>query len=100
MLGISDERPSWQSQAIERANRGGRAVKDMIDRYPVEAEKARPLGKSKRQTLLAIKHSYLGEVVDSDISQQVLVDYALWRMSPEGGGLITQISGNDLAHPG
>ena len=86
--------------AIERANRGGHAVKDMIDRYLVEAEKARPLGKTKRQTLLAIKTSYLGEVVDSDISQQVLVDYALWRMSPEGGGIKPQTAGNDLAHLG
>ena len=86
--------------AIERANRGGHAVKDMIDRYLVEAEKARPLGKTKRQTLLAIKNSYLGEVVDSDISQQVLVDYALWRMSPEGGGIKPQTAGNDLAHLG
>jgi len=86
--------------AIERANRGGHAVKDMIDRYLVEAEKARPLGKTKRQTLLAIKNSYLGEVIDSDISQQVLVDYALWRMSPEGGGIKPQTAGNDLAHLG
>ncbi|WEA19044.1 site-specific integrase [Pseudomonas juntendi] len=86
--------------AIERANRGGHAVKDMIDRYLVEAEKARPLGKTKRQTLLAIKNSYLGDVVDSDISQQVLVDYALWRMSFEGGGIKPQTAGNDLAHLG
>jgi len=34
--------------AIERANRGGHAVKDMIDRSLVEAEKARPLGNTKR----------------------------------------------------
>jgi integrase len=86
--------------AIERANRGGHAVKDMIDRYLVEAEKARPLGKTKRQTLLAIKNSYFGEVIDSDISQQVLVDYALWRMSPEGGAIKPQTAGNDLAHLG
>lgn len=86
--------------AIERANRRGHAIKDMIDRYLVEAEKARPLGKTKRQTLLAIKNSYLGEVVDSDISQQVLVDYALWRMSPAGGGIKPQTAGNDLAHLG
>ncbi|UPF02353.1 site-specific integrase [Pseudomonas mosselii] len=86
--------------AIERANRGGHAVKDMIDRYLVEAEKARPLGKTKRQTLVAIKSSYLGDVVDSDISQQVLVDYALWRMSPEGGDVKPQTAGNDLAHLG
>lgn len=86
--------------AIERANRGGHAVKDMIDRYLVEAEKARPLGKTKRQTLMAIKSSYIGDVIDSDISQQVLVDYALWRMSPEGGSIKPQTAGNDLAHLG
>jgi len=71
--------------AIERATRVGHTVKQMIDRYLVEAEKARPLGESKRRTLNAIKDSYLGDKVDSGISQQVLVDYALWRMSPEGG---------------
>jgi len=56
--------------------------------------------KPKRQTLLAIKKIYLGEVVDSDISQQVLMDYALWLMSPEGGGIKPQTAGNDLAHLG
>ncbi len=73
--------------AIERANRVGHTVMQMIARYLVEAEKARPLGETKRRTLNAIKNSYLGEMVDSDISQQVLVDYALWRMSPAGGAL-------------
>jgi len=72
----------------------------MIDRYLVEAEKAWPLGESKRRTLTAIKNSYLGEKLDSDISQQLLVDYALWRMSPEGGGIKPQTAGNDLAHLG
>ena len=86
--------------AIERANRRGHTIKDMIDRYLMEAEKARPLGKTKRQTLLAIKNSYLGEVVDSDICQQVLIDYALWRMSTDGGGIKPQTAGNDLAHLG
>lgn len=86
--------------AIERASRVGHTVKQMIDRYLVEAEKARPLGETKRRTLHAIKNSYLGEMVDSDISQQVLVDYALWRMSPAGGGIKPQTAGNDLAHLG
>lgn len=44
--------------AIERANRGGYAIKDMIDRYLVEAEKARPLGKTKRQTRLVCTTRY------------------------------------------
>lgn len=65
-----------EPDAIERANRVGHTVKHMIDRHLVEAEKARPLGETKRRTLNAIKNSYLGEKVDSDISQQVLVDYA------------------------
>lgn len=86
--------------AIERASRKGHTVKEMIERYLVEAEKALPLGETKRRTLNAIKNSYLGEKVDSDLTQQVLVDYALWRMSPEGGGIKPQTAGNDLAHLG
>ncbi|MFI7837789.1 tyrosine-type recombinase/integrase [Pseudomonas asiatica] len=86
--------------AIERASRKGHTVKEMIERYLIEAEKARPLGETKRLTLNAIKKSYLGEKIDSDISQQVLVDYALWRMGPEGGSVKPQTAGNDLAHLG
>ncbi|MCE7765761.1 tyrosine-type recombinase/integrase [Pseudomonas putida] len=89
-----------EPSAIERANRVGYTVKHMIDRYLVEAEKARPLGETKRRTLNAIKNSHLGEKVDSDISQQVLVDYGLWRMSPAGGGIKPHTAGNDLAHLG
>jgi len=47
--------------AIERATREGHTVKQMIGRYLVEAEKARPLGETKRRTLNAIKDSYRGE---------------------------------------
>lgn len=86
--------------AIERAKRQGLTVRHMIERYLLEAEKARPLGESKRRTLTAIQRSPLGDVVDSDISQKVLVDYALWRMSPEGGAVKPQTAGNDLAHLG
>ena len=38
-----------QPGAIERANRQGATVKEMIDRYLVEMEKARPLGKTNAQ---------------------------------------------------
>ncbi len=86
--------------AIERVNRVGHTVKQMIDCYLIEPEKARPLGEAKRRTLNAMKNSYLGEMVDSDISKQVLVDYALWRMSPAGGAIKPQTAGNDLARLG
>ncbi len=86
--------------AIERASRKGHTVKEMIERYLIEAEKARPLGETKRLTLNAIKKSYLGEKIDSDISQQVLVDNALWRMGPEGRSVKPQTAGNDLAYLG
>ena len=36
-----------ESGAIERANRKAATVKEMIDRYLLEMEKVRPLGKSK-----------------------------------------------------
>ena len=89
-----------QPGAIERANRKGVTLKEMIERYLDEMEKVRPLGKTKRATLLAIAGSYLGQLADSDISSQVLVDYALWRMGVEGGGVQPQTAGNDLAHLG
>ena len=76
--------------AIERANRKGVTVKDMITRYLDEMEKARPLGKTKRATLNAIAETDFGGLVDTDVSSQQLVDYALWRMSKEGGGVQPQ----------
>lgn len=86
--------------AIERASRQGATVKEMNARYLVEVEKARPLGKTKRATLTAIGETYLGQLNDTDINTQSLVDFALWRMSKEGGGVQPQTAGNDLAHLG
>lgn len=86
--------------AIERANRKGVTVKEMVERYLDEYEKIRPLGKTKRATLKAIGETWLGEVVDQDISSQILVDYARWRMEPAGGGIKPQTVSNDLAHLG
>jgi integrase len=89
-----------QPGAIERANRKGATIKEMIDRYLLEMEKVRPLGKTKLATLKAISESYLGKVNDQDINSQVLVEYALWRMGKEGGSVQPQTAGNDLAHLG
>jgi hypothetical protein len=89
-----------QPGAIERANRQGATVKEMIDRYLIEMEKVRPLGKTKLATLKAISESYLGKLNDQDISSQQLVEYALWRIGKEGGGIQPQTAGNDLAHLG
>lgn len=89
-----------QPGAIERANRTGATVKEMIERYMVEMTKARPLGKTKLATLKAISESYLGQVLDQDITSQVLVEYAIWRMGSKGGGVLPQTAGNDLAHLG
>jgi integrase len=89
-----------QPGAIERANRQGATVKEMIDRYLVEMEKVRPLGKTKLATLKAISESYLGKLNDQDVNSQQLVEYALWRMGKEGGSVQPQTAGNDLAHLG
>jgi hypothetical protein len=86
--------------AIERASRKGATAKEMIDQYLREVEKARPLGKTKKATLTAIGASYFGKLNDTDINTQCLVDFALWRMSAEGGGVLPQTAGNDLAHLG
>lgn len=90
----------YQPGAIERAKREGITVKDMIDRYLVELDKARPLGKTKRATLNAIADMDFGQVLDTEINSQRLVDFALWRMSDEGGGIQASTAGNDLAHLG
>ena len=89
-----------QPGAIERANRVGTTVKEMIERYMLEMEKARALGKTKLATLKAISESYLGQFSDQDINCQMLVEYAVWRMGPKGGGVQPQTAGNDLAHLG
>lgn len=86
--------------AIERMNRKTVSVKQMIDRYLDEYEKVRPLGKTKRATLTAISESWLGEVADSALTSQKLVEYAQWRMAKEGGGVQAQTIGNDLSHLG
>jgi len=90
----------YEPGAIDRANRKGTTVKEMIDRYLVEMEKVQPLGKTKSATLEAIAETEFGQVLDSNITSQRLVDYALWRMSEEGGGVQPQTAGNDLAHLG
>ncbi|CAI8961702.1 tyrosine-type recombinase/integrase [Pseudomonas sp. IT-P176] len=89
-----------QPGAIERANRKGVTVKEIIAQYLMEMERARPLGKTKRATLNAIAETEFGQTADSDINSQRLVDYALWRMSKEGGCVQPQTAGNDLAHLG
>lgn len=76
-----------QPSAIERANRKGVTVQDMINQYLDEMKKVRPLGKTKEWTLNAIAASEFGQTVDSAINSQRLVDFALWRMSKEGGGV-------------
>lgn len=84
--------------AIEKANRSGVTVRHMVEKYLDQYEKLRPLGKTKRATLLAIKETWLGDVVDSELTSQKLVDYAMWRM--EKDGIQAQTVGNDLAHLG
>lgn len=86
--------------AIERLSKGSALLKDILDRYLAEYGKARPLGKTKEAVLRAVAASYLGQKSDREITSQELVDYALWRMSPEGGGVQAQTVGNDLSHLG
>lgn len=88
----------YEPGAVEKANRKGVTVKQMIDRYLVEYEKLRPLGKTKRATLKAIGESWLGEVADQDLTSQKLVDYAMDRI--EKDSIQPQTVGNDLAHLG
>jgi integrase len=86
--------------AIERANRKGVTIRKMIEQYLDEYEKVRPLGKTKNATLKAIKDTWLGDLDDSALTSQKLVEFAQWRMSEEGGGVQAQTVGNDLSHLG
>ncbi|WP_245006772.1 site-specific integrase [Pseudomonas mandelii] len=86
--------------AIERAKRKGVTIRKMIEQYLDEYEKIRPLGKTKNATLKSIKDTWLGELDDSALTSQKLVEFAQWRMSKEGGGVQAQTVGNDLSHLG
>lgn len=86
--------------AIERANRKGVTIRKMIEQYLDEYEKIRPLGRTKNSTLNAIKDTWLGDLDDSALTSQKLVEFAQWRMSKEGGGVQAQTVGNDLSHLG
>jgi len=50
--------------------------------------------------LKAIKDTWLGDLDDSALTSQKLVEFAQWRMSKEGGGVQAQTVGNDLSHLG
>lgn len=87
--------------ALERERRGGRVtLAEMIDRYIGERDPKNPLGKTKEATLRAVAASHLGGLLECELTSQALVDYALWRMSPEGGSVKPQTAGNDLSHIG
>lgn len=87
-----------QPGALERLSRKGVALRDIIEHYIAEQDKIELLARTRRATLRAIGRTWLGDVVDRDITSQVLVDYVLWRMSPEGGGVAPQTTSNDLSH--
>ena len=87
-----------QPGAIEYANRTGATIKEMIDRYLLEYEKLRPLGKTRRATLKAIGETWLGKLQDREVTSQKLVEYTDGRMMNDG--IQAQTVGNDLAHLG
>ncbi len=86
--------------AIERAGRVGVTLGDMITRYLDEHRQDMDIGRTKRVTLEAVARTPFGQLLEQEITAQVIVDYARWRMSPEGGQVKAQTVGNDLAHIG
>ncbi len=84
--------------AIERSNRAGVSVRDMIARYFLEYDAGKRMGRSKRHSLNALARSWLGDVLDSEINSQTIIEYANWRRSPDGGGVQGQTVANDLSH--
>ena len=65
-----------QPGAIERANRTGATIKEMIDLYLLEYEKLRPLGKTRRATLKAIGETWLRKLQDREVTTNNLTPYA------------------------
>lgn len=53
-----------------------------------------------RTTLLATAASWIGGVIESDLTSQKLVEYARWRMSKAGGSVQAQTVSNELSHLG
>ncbi|WP_315807521.1 tyrosine-type recombinase/integrase [Pseudomonas sp. C9-3] len=86
--------------ALDRANRKGAILREIINRYLTEYEIIRPLGRTKRLALNAIAKSWLGDLKDTEITSQRVVEFGQWRMTPDGGGVQAQTVGNDLAHLG
>lgn len=86
--------------ALDRATRNGVLLRDIIGRYLTEYEAIRPVGRTKRWCLEAIARSWLGDLTDTEITSQRLVEFGQWRMTPDGGGVQAQTVGNDLAHLG
>ncbi|MBD1601797.1 tyrosine-type recombinase/integrase [Pseudomonas typographi] len=87
--------------ALERALRGGKvSIGAIIQRYLAEYQRIRALGKTKRATLKALEASWLGELSETELTSQKLVEYAQWRMTAEGGAVQAQTVGNDLSHLG
>ncbi|MDV3437934.1 site-specific integrase, partial [Pseudomonas otitidis] len=80
--------------AIDRASRKSELLVDIIDRYLEEYERIRPLGRTKRTCLEAIGKTWLGQVSDRELTSQKLVEFAQWRISPEGGAVMPQTVGN------
>ncbi len=83
---------------LEKASRKGGTISQMIDRYLEQYSKLRPLGKTKKATLLAIKETWLGDLADTEITSQKLIEYGMDRI--ERNGIQPQTVGNDLAHLG
>lgn len=73
-------------------------IAQIIERYLDEYETIRPLGRTKRATLTAIARTPLGEVMAEDLTSQIIVEYAQYRMKNDG--VQAQTIGNDLAHFG
>jgi integrase len=86
--------------ALDRLNRKSVTIKEVIEHYKREYGAVRPLGKTKRNTLAAIADTWLGALLDKELTSQRLVEYGQWRLTADGGAVLPQTVNNDLAHLG
>ncbi|WP_373870822.1 hypothetical protein [Metapseudomonas otitidis] len=94
--GVHREAELAEQGAIDRASRKSELLVDIIDRHLEEYERI-PLGRTKRICLEAIGKNWLGQESERELTSQKLVEFAQWRISPEGGAVMPQTVGNELA---
>lgn len=89
-----------QPGALDSASCKAVPLKKIIERYLEEHERIRPLGKTKRATLSAIRETWLGGVLDRELTSQKWSSTRSGAQARRAAACKLQTVGNDLTHLG